>query len=128
MRVLLDTHVLLWWIADDPRVSRRAARAIANPRNDVFVSAVSAWETVTKASSGRLRLPGDPRVVFLEQLESNGFSQLPITIRHAIATAALPGIHRDPFDRLLIAQAIEEDLALVSGDDVLGRYPVRVLW
>jgi len=128
VRLLLDTHVFLWWIAEDPAVSSRAGRAIANPRNDVFVSAASAMEVVIKASTGRLRVPGRADLVFREQIESNAFVPLPITVQHALATGSLPDIHRDPFDRLLIAQAIAEELALVSADETVGRYPVKVLW
>ncbi|MGH2572459.1 MAG: type II toxin-antitoxin system VapC family toxin [Actinomycetota bacterium] len=128
MKLLLDTHAFLWWVADDERLSGRARRAIADPGNEVSFSAVSAWEIVVKAGLGRLGLPESAERFVPEHLEANGFSVLPLHLRHALRVARLPEIHRDPFDRLLVAQALAERLALVSGDEQIRRYRVRLVW
>ncbi len=127
-RLLLDTHAFLWWISDDPRLSRPAREAIADGRNAVFLSAASAWEMAIKSGLGRLRLPEDLEAFLAEQLRANGFKPLPVTLSHALAVRQLPDHHKDPFDRMLVAQAIREDLTLVSGDAEIARYPVPRLW
>lgn len=123
MRLLLDTHTLLWWLADDPRLADPARSEIADPANDVLVSAASAWEIAIKAALGKLSLPDDLE----EQLAGNSFSPLPILVRHALAVRDLPDHHRDPFDRLLVAQARIEDLTIVTADACIPRYDVSVL-
>lgn len=128
LRLLLDTHAFLWWIGDDPRLSRPAREAIADGRNAVFLSAVSAWEMVIKAGLGRLRLPEDLEAFLAEQLRASGFSPLPVTLTHALAVRQLPDYHKDLFDRMLVAQAIQEGLTLVSGDAEIARCPVPRLW
>jgi len=128
MRLLLDTHAFLWWIADDPRLSERARKVIADAENEVYFSAVSAWEIVTKVGLGRLALPEDLDGFLAEQLRKNRFLPLAITIPHTLRVRALPEVHKDPFDRLLVAQAQAEGLVLVSGDRWVGHYPVPVLW
>ncbi len=129
MRVLLDTHAFLWWIADDPRLSSRARRTIADSSNDVYFSAASAWEIAIKARLGRLKVVGDDveRLV-AEQVIDNGFQALSIHLNHALGTYSLPNHHRDPFDRLLLAQCAAEGLALVSADRRLAGYRVRIIW
>ena len=128
MRVLLDTHALLWWVADSRRLSERARAAIGNEANDVVVSAVSAWEIATKHRLGRLPeadgLAGDIRGAIVGQ----GFSELPISIADAERAGRLPGPHRDPFDRLLIAQALGHDLAIVSNEKPFDLYGAPRLW
>lgn len=128
MRVLLDTHAFLWWVADSRRLSGPARDAIRNEANDVVVSAVSAWEIATKHRLGRLPeaegLAGDIRGAIVWQ----GFSELPISVADAERSGRLPGPHRDPFDRLLIAQALAHDLALVSNEEAFDRYGARRLW
>ena len=128
MRVLLDTHAFLWWVSDSRRLSETARDAIRNEANDVVVSAVSAWEVATKHRLGRLPeaggLAGDIRGAIVGQ----GFSELPISVADAERSGRLPGPHRDPFDRLLIAQALAHDLALVSNEEAFDRYGVRRLW
>ena len=128
MRVLLDTHAFLWWVADSRRLSEPARDAIRNEANDVVVSAVSAWEIATKHRLGRLPeaegLAGDIRGAIVGQ----GFSELPISVADAERSGRLPGPHRDPFDRLLIAQALAHDLALVSNEEAFDRYGARRLW
>ena len=128
MRVLLDTHAFLWWVADSRRLSEPARDAIRNEANDVVVSAVSAWEIATKHRLGRLPeaegLAGDIRGAIVGQ----GFSELPISVADAERSGRMPGPHRDPFDRLLIAQALAHDLALVSNEEAFDRYGARRLW
>ena len=119
MRLLLDTHVLLWWLADDRKLAKAAREIIANPDNDVHVSSASVWEVAIKMALGRLEIE-------LDDLEAaivrNGFRQLPVGFRHAITAGRLPSVHRDPFDRMLIAQASVEDLRVISHDRVFERY------
>jgi PIN domain nuclease of toxin-antitoxin system len=128
MRLLLDTHALLWWLAGDEQLSPSARTAIADQDNDVFVSAASAWEIATKHRIGKLPavavIVADLDRVLLDQ----SFIGLPISIRHGQAGGALPGPHRDPFDRMLIAQAMLEELPLVSNEVVFDAYGVRRLW
>ena len=128
MRLLLDTHALLWWLAGDAGLSARAREAVGDEGNEVFVSAASAWELATKHRTGRL--PGIDAVMRdLEgALRGQGFLALPISIRHGQVAGALPGPHRDPFDRMLIAQAMLEDFWLVSNETLFDAYGVRRLW
>lgn len=131
MRLLLDTHALLWWAADDERLPARARRLIASARNRVFVSAVSAWELAVKSArehGARVELSVPVARFVPDQLARNGFEPLPVSIAHALAVADLPHHHADPFDRLLVAQAMSERMTLVSGDERVRAYPVRVAW
>ena len=128
MRLLLDTHALLWWIADDDRLSARARALVGDGANEVFVSAVSAWEIVVKAGIGRLEVPEPIDRFVVAQLEANAFHPLAITMRHALGLATLPDVHRDPFDRMLASQAVAEELTLVSGDRIFAAYPVTTEW
>lgn len=122
MRLLLDTHALLWWLAGDRQLSRRAKLAIANQDNEIFVSAASAWEVATKHWLGKLPHAGPLAVDFALEMRRQGFLELPISWRHAQAAGALPGPHRDPFDRMLIVQAREEMMALVSIEAIFDQY------
>lgn len=128
MRVLLDTHALLWWLDGDRRLSRRARNVIADDDNAVLVSAASAWEISTKVRLGKL--PGAIEVAaeFPTILRGQNFEPLSIAIVHALRAGNLPGPHRDPFDRMLIAQAQDEDLALVSNERVFDAYGIRRVW
>jgi PIN domain nuclease of toxin-antitoxin system len=128
MRLLLDTQAFLWWIADDRRLSRRARSAIANRSNECSVSLASCWEISIKVSLGKLTLDSPVDRFIPEQLDANGFGALPIDFNHVARVARLPFHHRDPFDRLLVAQALVEDLAVVSVDRVFVRYGVRRVW
>ncbi len=123
MNLLLDTHVVLWWLADDPALPESAAEAIADPGTTAVVSAVSVWEIAIKRATGRLEVPDD----LLEVLEEGAFELLPITAAHALAAGSLPTHHHDPFDRMLIAQARHEGLTLVSVDQRFGEYQVELL-
>ena len=125
MNLLLDTHTLLWWLADDARLSARARDLISDPVNQVAVSAVSGWEIAIKQSLGKLDV--DPNRV-LEEVQNNGFEQLHVSFKHGLAAGALPAHHRDPFDRMLIAQAQCERLRLLSIDGVFSGYDVEVVW
>lgn len=123
-RLLLDTQVWIWWQADDARLGPVAREGIV-AATDVRFSAASAWEIAIKTALGKLKLP--PRSDLLAELEYHGFQALPIEIGHALRVARLPGIHRDPFDRMLAAQAIVEGLTLMTADAVFGRYGVAVM-
>jgi PIN domain nuclease of toxin-antitoxin system len=120
--LLLDTHALLWWLADDPTLSDAARTAIANEAR-IFVSAATVWEIAIKQNAGRLDAPSDLE----EEVERNGFEPLPITLTHAYAAGFLPKHHEDPFDRMLIAQAAIEGLKLVTRDRRFTRYGVATL-
>ena len=128
MKLLLDTHAFLWWIADDPSLSTRARRAIAGAANEVYLSAASAHEMAIKAGLGRLRLREPLEELVPREVAACGFRVLPVQLSHALGVSSLPPIHRDPFDRLLVAQARIEDLALVTIDKALGRYGVKIVW
>lgn len=123
MRLLLDTHVLLWWLGDDAALGGPAREAIANAENLVLFSAVSIWEMRIKQAIGKLVLPEN----FGEVLAEQAFESLAVTVTHAHAVAHLPMIHRDPFDRMLVAQARVEGLTLMSHDQVMAQYDVRTL-
>ncbi|HEX9824055.1 MAG TPA: type II toxin-antitoxin system VapC family toxin [Actinomycetota bacterium] len=126
--VLLDTHAFLWWIGGDDRLSERAADLIRDPDTQVFVSAASVWEIAIKAADGRINLLDPPDTYIPRQMEANSFRGLAIQFHHALGVQTLPVIHRDPFDRLLVAQAIAEDLTLITRDPQIARYDVRVAW
>jgi PIN domain nuclease of toxin-antitoxin system len=128
LRVLLDTHAFLWWIGDDPRLSERAREVLSDGDNDLVFSAASGWEIAIKARLGRLHVPGDLNTYLVRQLTENYTSVLPVHLSHALRVHALPDHHRDPFDRLLVAQAIVEEIPLLSADPRIARYPVEVVW
>ncbi|MBA2425781.1 MAG: type II toxin-antitoxin system VapC family toxin [Actinobacteria bacterium] len=123
MRLLLDTHALLWWLANDPALSEEAGAAIANPASVVFVSAATAWEMAIKQALGKLQAPSDLE----RQLELNRFEPLSITVGHAYAAGTLPRHHDDPFDRMLVAQALTEQLTVITKDARIGSYGVATL-
>ena len=128
LRLLLDTHAFLWWLADSRRLSSVAFRAIADDANDILVSAASAWEIATKFRLGKL--PGGEAVAedVAGCIGAQGFEELPIGVADAERAGRLPGPHRDPFDRMLIAQALARDLAIASNEEAFDRYGVRRLW
>lgn len=119
--LLLDTHVFLWAVADPSELHEAVREHLLDRARPVLVSAVCVWEAAIKQSIGRLEVAGD--VDLAGDIRRSGFTELPITARHGQATADLPAIHRDPFDRLLVAQALEEDLTLVTADDTIWDYP-----
>ena len=128
MALLLDTHAFLWWLAGDRKLPRRARTAIEDPDAVVFVSAVSAWEITTKYRLGKL--PGASAIVndLAGAIASQSFTPLPVTVVHAQRAGLLIGDHRDPFDRMLIAQARSDDLILVSNEKVFDAFGVTRLW
>jgi PIN domain nuclease of toxin-antitoxin system len=128
MRVLVDTHALLWAITGDRRLSRRAHSVLASFANDVFVSAASAWEITTKYRLGKLPAAEGLVAEFSRVVEKLGFHPLPISIELAQRAGSLPGEHRDPFDRMLIAQAQTENLPLVSNEKIFDEYGIRRVW
>jgi PIN domain nuclease of toxin-antitoxin system len=123
LRLLLDTHALLWWLADDGSLTHEAREAISAPESLVAVSAASAWEISIKKALGKLEAPGDLEA----QLTRHQFTPLAITVAHALAAGSLPPHHHDPFDRMLVAQAIAENLTIVTRDPRLPLYGVSTL-
>ena len=127
MRYLLDTHTYLWWTADDPRLSP-GVRAIMQQDNELFFSVASVWEISIKAQLRRLEFDYDPTVVIPHRIAAYGLTVLPVEVRHALQVFKLPLLHRDPFDRMLVAQALIEDLPLLTSDRSIAQYPVSVIW
>ena len=127
MRLLLDTHALIWWWQGNPRLSERARELIVEGVS-VFVSASTAWELATKVRIGKL-LEARPMLTgFDERLADQGFTRLPISVAHGLRAGLLQGVHRDPFDRILVAQAIMEDLDIVTNDRAFQRLGARTVW
>ena len=123
MRILLDTHVLLWWLANDPSLTEEHRRIIQDKRNSCYVSAATVWEISIKSGIGKLEVAAE----YLEVVRSQGFLELPVSWAHTKAVQQLPEHHRDPFDRLLVAQASTEGMALLSVDPFIKKYEVTVL-
>jgi PIN domain nuclease of toxin-antitoxin system len=128
MKALLDTHAFLWWITDDPRLSSRVRELTGDSTNTLFLSAASGWEIAIKAQLGKLQLPDNLERYIADQLSLNGFESLPIQLRHALHVYTLPDLHRDPFDRILVAQSQLEQLPILTVDPQLARYGVDVIW
>jgi PIN domain nuclease of toxin-antitoxin system len=127
--LLLDSHALLWFfLGDDERFPASLRDLIEDPSQAVWISVASQWELMIKAMRGRLRLPDDPARFLGDLPQEAGFRVLAIQERHVLALSELPAIHVDPFDRMLVAQAVVEDLELVTGDETLRSYPVRTIW
>ena len=126
-RYLIDTHCWLWWNAEPERLQHAAHDVIADGKNTILLSSASAWEISIKHALGKLRLPGPPESYVPKRLESNCMTVLPITLHHALSVSSLPPLHRDPFDRLLIAQARIEDLTIITADKAIEQYEVPVL-
>lgn len=128
MRALLDTHAFIWWLHEDPRLSVKARELIRNVENEILLSAVSGWEIAIKTRLLRQPPAGDVGAYVLAQIAANAFGILPLTLEHALRVASLPDHHRDPFDRALVAQAQAEDLPLLTADNLIARYAVKVIW
>jgi len=128
MRVLLDTHALLWWLDGDRRLSARVRRVVADEANDVFVSAASVWEITTKARLGKLPGASDVADDVPRAVASQGFLGLPVSLPHAQRAGSLPHPHRDPFARMLAAQAVMENLPLATNDPQMKALGVRTIW
>jgi PIN domain nuclease of toxin-antitoxin system len=128
LRALLDTHALLWWLSDNPALTKPARRMIGDTRNTVIISAVSAWEIATKVHLDKLPTAVDLVADFIGHAEREGFQLLAVSVEHAIRGGLLPGPHRDPFDRMLIAQAQAENLPIISNEVAFDAYGVRRIW
>ncbi|HYA22871.1 MAG TPA: type II toxin-antitoxin system VapC family toxin [Terriglobales bacterium] len=128
MRLLLDTHTLLWWLNESASLPASARRLISDKGNEVLVSAASAWEIATKVRLGRLPSAVELAQDFIGHMEREGFEELPISVDHAIRAGLLPGFHKDPFDRMLVAQSQAENVSIVSNDEKFDAYNVRRLW
>lgn len=128
MRVLLDTHVVLWWVEGDRALSAKARAAIANRENECLISLVSAWELAIKVKLGKLKLALPVQRYLVEHAAANGFQVLDIRLAHIGRIETLAAHHGDPFDRLLIAQALEEKLSIVTADPVFRKYGVKRIW
>jgi PIN domain nuclease of toxin-antitoxin system len=122
MNALLDTHAFLWWVTNHPQLSTRASEVIADGENTTYLS------IAIKAGLGKLRLPADPAPFIKRQLTLNASEVLPIDLNHALHVFGLPALHRDPFDRILVAQSQVEALTIITADEIIGRYDVRTLW
>lgn len=129
MKVLLDTHTFLWWNSSHgARLSARARETLEDPGTDGLVSVVSAYEIAIKAARGTLELPAEPSRYVPDRLARHGFEALAIELRHVLRAGALPPVHRDPFDRLLVAQAQLEGLAIITADPAIAQYDIEVIW
>ena len=126
MKVLIDTHVLLWALTEESRLSRRVRSLL--PVADVWISAASIWEILTKVQVGKLSLPTPVGSYLTTKLAANGVSVLPVILDHVLRIEEIELHHRDPFDRILIAQSLAENLPLVTADPVFERYPVKLIW
>lgn len=124
MRVLLDTHALLWALSDDQRLSASARAVILDPTSEVLVSVVSAWEMATKSALGKLQVPNDLEQVIAEA----GFLQRLVLFEDCARLSSLAPLHRDPFDRMLVCQALQDGMPIVTRDDMIQKYPVQTIW
>jgi PIN domain nuclease of toxin-antitoxin system len=127
VRLLLDTHVFLWYISADPKLPAAFRAAIQEPANEVFLSVASVWEAVIKYGLGKLPLPAPPEEYLPRQRESHRIASLPVEEGALLHLAKLPPLHRDPFDRILVAQALQHDLTILTVDDAVKAYPAKLL-
>jgi len=128
VKLLLDTHTFLWSVGDDPRLSATARQNISDPSNDLFISIASLWEATVKITIGKMRVPGDSIDYLLHRATQTGVTTLPILSMHLQQLQKLPMLHRDPFDRILVAQSMVEKMPVVSVDSQLRQYPCKILW
>ena len=128
MKAILDTHVFLWWNMDAPELSGTLREIIADGHNELFLSAASAWEIAIKAQRGRLTLPVQPQQYVADRLVLHGFRPLPIALSHALQVYALPEHHRDPFDRILVAQGQLAEMPILTADPMIAKYDVDTIY
>jgi PIN domain nuclease of toxin-antitoxin system len=128
MKLLLDTHVFLWWVSDDSQLSLTAREMIADSDNTIYFSVVSAWEIIIKVGTSKLSLPESPEIYIPSRLISNQFESLSVLMPHVLRINSLPNFHKDPFDRLLIAQSLVEDIPIITVDSLIIQYPVKTIW
>ena len=127
MEILLDTHALIWWMIDPPRLSRRAEKALEDPANRILVSAVVAWELAIKINAGKIQ-PSSLLLGLDSAFARQAFAELPVSVEHAVRAGSLPLHHKDPFDRLLVAQAQAMNIPILSVDAALDHYGIRRIW
>ena len=128
MRALLDAHAFIWWVLDMPNLSDPCRSVLADGENEILLSVASSYEIAYKAAQGKLTLPDAPEAYIRSRLAANGFASLPVELSHALRAGTLPRIHRDPFDRLLVAQAQIEGLPILTADPAISRYDVETIW
>ncbi|RJQ18400.1 MAG: type II toxin-antitoxin system VapC family toxin [Nitrospiraceae bacterium] len=128
MKALIDTHVFLWWLADDPQLPQNIRDIIADGNNELYFSAASCWEIAIKAQLGKIILPDKADVFISAQLSLNGIRSLPIQSSHALHVFKLPALHRDPFDRMLVSQAQLENMPIITSDSLIALYQVEYIW
>lgn len=128
MIALLDTHVFLWWITEDPRLPAAVIELIGNSDNELFFSAASCWEIAIKAQLSKIETTGEPEDFIPDQMAKNAVQGLPIQLSHALHVYNLPNHHRDPFDRMIVAQAQLERIPVITSDPLIAKYNVTVLW
>ncbi len=128
MNYLLDTHVFLWFATDDMKLSPAAKKIIENGKNNIYLSSASVWELSIKIIIGKLKLKKDLNKFIAENIARYGYIPIPVTILHALAIAKLPEIHKDPFDRMLVAQASVEKMKIITSDGYIGKYNVKTVW
>ena len=128
MKVLLDTHTFLWWITDSPLISSKVRDIVQNADNEIFLSAASGWEIAIKVQLGRIHLPDKPSIYLAKQMSLNAFQPLTITMSHSLYICNIPDIHKDPFDRIIIAQAILEGMPLLTKDSNMPKYGIQIIW
>jgi PIN domain nuclease of toxin-antitoxin system len=128
VRALLDSHAFIWWVLDAPNLSERCRAIVRDVSNDIVVSVASAYEIAYKAEQGRLALPEPAAQYVRDRLAANAFDSLTIQLSHALRAATLPRIHRDPFDRILVAQAQIESMPVLTADPAIARYDVETIW
>ncbi|VAX11817.1 Death on curing protein, Doc toxin [hydrothermal vent metagenome] len=128
MRILLDTHAFLWLVTDNPKLSNRARSTFLEAENELMISAVTGFEIAVKYALGKLELSEPPRDFMEKRIRNNALTHLPISMSHTYRLSHLAPHHRDPFDRLLISQALEEDIPILSADSIFPRYNIDVIW
>jgi PIN domain nuclease of toxin-antitoxin system len=128
MKALLDTHTFLWWVADAPQLSATAKNFIANPNHQIFFSVASAWEIIIKVGTGKLNIPEAPNAYLNSRITDNRFEVLPIDLPHVLQVANLPDLHRDPFDRIIIAQSQVKEMPILTIDRLIVQYAVDTIW
>ena len=127
-KILLDTHTFIWWVEGAPQLTAKAQKLLENINNECFLSLVSSWEMAIKSSIGKLKLTCPIKEYIPQHMAANQFKQLPISFRHVSRVESLQYHHRDPFDRLLVAQVLEEKMILVSADPIFDRYKIQRVW
>jgi PIN domain nuclease of toxin-antitoxin system len=128
MRAILDTHACLWWITNNPQLSQPIRDIISNPNNTLYLSVASSWEIIIKSNIGKLPLPEPPTQFIQACLSANRFESMAISLAHVLQVDTLPNHHKDPFDRILIAQAQVEDMPILTIDHLIAQYPVKTIW